>query len=250
MGVIIAGLICLAATLIRLFPGCGDLIPEEVQEVLELLTPVLVLYLVYAAWPRKNSAASAALQKQSASPQDLYTADRIAELERENQARANKQRQLERALTEARARIENSKEVLNGSTRDALVDAELLNLLSLFQDKGRLLDFLMDDITTYGDAQIGAAARVVHQGCSAVLREYFDLSPVHDGKEGEKVHLPSDFKSDHYRLMGRVKDTPPYEGVLLHRGWRANKVKLPRVMKSGSSPQAQGVITPAEVEVS
>ncbi len=32
-----------------------------------------------------------------------------------------------------------------------------------------MVDFLMEDITTYDDAQVGAAARVVHDGCKAVL---------------------------------------------------------------------------------
>ena len=38
--------------------------------------------------------------------------------------------------------------------------------------EGRLIDFLMDDLTAYGDAQVGAAARVVHEGCKAVLQEH------------------------------------------------------------------------------
>ena len=43
-------------------------------------------------------------------------------------------------------------------------EAEIVSFLATFQERGRLIDFLMDDITTYDDAQVGAAARVVHQG--------------------------------------------------------------------------------------
>ena len=48
-------------------------------------------------------------------------------------------------------------------------DAEVVHFLSMLQEKGRLVDFLMDDINAYSDAQVGAAARVVHAGCKGVL---------------------------------------------------------------------------------
>ena len=48
-------------------------------------------------------------------------------------------------------------------------EAEIVSFLATFQERGRLIDFLMDDITTYDDAQVGAAARVAPgvQGCPA-----------------------------------------------------------------------------------
>jgi hypothetical protein len=47
-------------------------------------------------------------------------------------------------------------------------ETEIVSFLGLLQERGRLVDFLMEDITSYDDAQVGAAARVVHQGCKAV----------------------------------------------------------------------------------
>src|SRR5690242_15152763 len=44
-------------------------------------------------------------------------------------------------------------------------EAEIVSLVAILQDRGRLVDFLMEDITSYDDAQVGAAARVVHEGC-------------------------------------------------------------------------------------
>src|SRR5947209_871202 len=52
-------------------------------------------------------------------------------------------------------------------------EAEVVSFLATLQDKGRLVDFLMDDITPFGDAQVGAAARVVHDGCRRALQEHF-----------------------------------------------------------------------------
>ena len=47
-----------------------------------------------------------------------------------------------------------------------------LQLLGLLQRDARLVDFLEEDIAPHGDADIGAAARIVHEGCRRVLREH------------------------------------------------------------------------------
>jgi len=48
-------------------------------------------------------------------------------------------------------------------------DAEIVSFLAMLQARGRLVDFLMDDINAHDDAQVGAAARVVHAGCKSAL---------------------------------------------------------------------------------
>src|SRR5581483_11898321 len=48
--------------------------------------------------------------------------------------------------------------------------AEPLRLLTLLQREGRLVDFLLEDIQAYDDAQVGAAVRDIHQKCQAALR--------------------------------------------------------------------------------
>ena len=55
-------------------------------------------------------------------------------------------------------------------------NAEVVNFLAILQEQGRLVDFLMDDIKGYSDAQVGAAARVLHEGCRAVLLEHIIFS--------------------------------------------------------------------------
>ncbi len=127
-------------------------------------------------------------------------------------------------------------------------DAEVVSFLALLQEKGRLVDFLMDDITRYSDAQVGAAARVVHQGCKAVLVEHFHVAPVCDQPEGGSVTVPVAYAADEYRLIGSVKGQAPFAGRLVHRGWRTATVKLPRVLKPADDRLP--TIAPAEVEVS
>src|SRR5216683_667825 len=50
-----------------------------------------------------------------------------------------------------------------------------LRLLALLQREGRLLDFLLEDIKAYQDAQVGAAVREIHQKCQAAIKEHLVL---------------------------------------------------------------------------
>ena len=138
------------------------------------------------------------------------------------------------------------------SVTGAAGENEVLGFLGLLQQKGRLLDFLMDDVSKYPDAQVGAAARVVHQGCSAVLRDYFEIKPIAQNAEGSSLTLSKDFDARSYRLLGRVIGEPPFTGRLLHRGWLTTSVRLPE--QRNTAPAVSGVpervIAPAEVELS
>src|SRR5688572_24812991 len=49
-------------------------------------------------------------------------------------------------------------------------DASAAQVLAVLQRDGRLIDFLMEDVTLYADAQIGAAVRNVHAGCRQALQ--------------------------------------------------------------------------------
>jgi len=126
-------------------------------------------------------------------------------------------------------------------------DAEVVNFLAILQEKGRLVDFLMDDITGYSDAQVGAAGRVLHEGCRAVLLEHFGIRPMREEGEGSKVTVPPGYAPDDYRLVGRISGEAPFTGTLVHHGWKTEWVKLPRLIrKSDDRPPA---VAPAEVEL-
>ena len=128
-------------------------------------------------------------------------------------------------------------------------EAEVVSLLAALQEKGRLVDFLMDDITAYEDAQVGAAARVVHQGCSAVLKEHFEVKPVQDAPEGSSVTVPKDHAADEYRLTGNLSGEAPFSGTLVHKGWKTASVKLPRLIDVAADETRLPAIAPAEVDV-
>jgi hypothetical protein len=126
-------------------------------------------------------------------------------------------------------------------------DAEIVHFMAMLQEKGRLVDFLMDDINAYPDAQVGAAARVVHAGCKGVLQEHFMIKPVRTEQEGSTVQVPAGYSADEYRLVGKIAGAAPFSGVLVHRGWKTDMVKLPQSLRGAADKLP--ALAPAEVEV-
>ena len=129
----------------------------------------------------------------------------------------------------------------------ARADAEIVSFLAMLQEKGRLVDFLMDDINAYNDAQVGVAARVVHAGCKRVLQEHFNIHPLRTEDEGSTVQVPVGYAADEYRLVGKIAGQAPFSGVLIHRGWKTDMVKLPQLLPS--APGQLPAIASAEVEL-
>ncbi len=122
---------------------------------------------------------------------------------------------------------------------------EALQLLSLLQREGRLVDFLQQDIASFPDADVGAAARIVHDGCRRALRNHATIEPVRSEDEGARVVLAAGFAPDEVKLTGSVGGQPPYKGVLRHRGWRATRLELPQIVGGHDAH----VLAPAEVEL-
>jgi hypothetical protein len=127
-------------------------------------------------------------------------------------------------------------------------DAEVITFLGLLQEKGRLIDFLMDDVTPYSDAQVGAAARVVHQGCQGALREHLRIEPIATEAEGTAIELTAEYRSEEFRLLGNVSGEPPFKGTLVHKGWKVSEVNLPTAVPSEDG--ALPVLAAAQVELS
>ena len=120
-----------------------------------------------------------------------------------------------------------------------------LQLLGLLQREARFIDFVQEDVQAYGDAEIGAAARVVHEGCRKVLREHFTLEPVRAEAEGSRLTLQPGFDAAAVRVTGNVVGQPPFTGTLGHRGWRATETRLPKLAQGHDA----SVLAQAEVEL-
>jgi hypothetical protein len=128
--------------------------------------------------------------------------------------------------------------------KEASPDAAL-QLLGLLQRDGRLVDFIEEDVAGFSDTQVGAAARVVHEGCRKVLREHFTIEAVRSEPEGSRITLAQGFDASAVRLTGNVVGEPPFSGTLTHRGWRVVKVQLPKLAPGHDA----SILAPAEVEL-
>ena len=133
-----------------------------------------------------------------------------------------------------------SKPIVQPETTDRAVQ-----MLAILQRDGRLVDFLMEDLTAYADAQVGAAVRDVHTACRAALTRYATIGPVIEDEEGQTVTVERGTDPAAVKVSGSVAGDPPYRGVLRHRGWQATRLDLPPLAATG-----RAIIAPAEVEVS
>lgn len=120
-----------------------------------------------------------------------------------------------------------------------------LQLLGLLQREARFVDFIQEDVAAYTDADIGVAARVVHEGCRKVLRDNFSISPVRDEAEGSRITLPEGFDAAAIRVTGNVVGQPPFTGSITHRGWRVAETRLPKL----ADGHELSIVAPAEVEL-
>lgn len=150
------------------------------------------------------------------------------------------------ALKSKLANLEKERSQGQGSEEQSRNHRAVLAFLSSLQDKGRIVDFLMDDISAYSDAQVGAAARIVHQGCSRVLKQHLSVSPIFKGEEGGQTTLAPGYSPSEWRLVGSVRGQPPFRGNVLHRGWKVDRVEL-SIPAAGSNQSP--VLAPAELEL-
>jgi hypothetical protein len=135
-----------------------------------------------------------------------------------------------------------------GAPRPGLQEAEpnaALQLLGILQRDGRLIDFLEENVTAYSDSEVGAAARVVHEGCRKALRQHFTIESVRPEPEGAPITLDQGFDASAVRPTGKVLGEPPFNGHLTHKGWRVTTVRLPQV----AAGHDLRILAPAEVEL-
>jgi hypothetical protein len=120
-----------------------------------------------------------------------------------------------------------------------------LRLLRLLQRDGRFLDFVLEEVGAFEDAQIAAAVREMQPHWRTTLQEHLVLEPVRAEAEGSTVEVPPGFDPSAVQLTGNVTGQPPFRGTLKHSGWRVKEMKVP------TPPEGQDefVLQPAEVEL-
>src|SRR5262249_19634591 len=122
---------------------------------------------------------------------------------------------------------------------------EPLRLLTILQREGRLLDFLLEDVSAASNEDLGAGVREIHSKSQAALKEHLVRARGGPQRGGERAEVRAGFARSATRLPGNVHGAPPFRGPVKHRGWRVKDYKL------AAPPEGQDelVVFPAEVEI-
>jgi len=191
--------------------------------VLALILIVLLLSMVISLARSNKKPAESAAQPLSVTPEPVIkVVEKIVEVEKIVQAPAPEP------------------VILKEATPDAA-----LQLLGLLQKEARFIDFIKEDIGSYSDADIGVAARVVHEGCNKAINEHFTLATVRSESEGSNVTLPAGFDAGSVRLTGNIVGSAPFTGTLVHKGWQVTELRLPKLTQGYNAK----IIAAAEVEL-
>jgi hypothetical protein len=132
------------------------------------------------------------------------------------------------------------------SKEDSKVNADLIWPLYLLQREARLIDFLLEDISSAPDDLVGAGVREVHAKCRKYLLEKLTLQPIISKEEGSKVSIEEGFNPNKIMLTGFLEGFPPYNGVLKHQGWDVLSSQIPEVTESF---RKNPVLVQAELEI-
>ena len=114
-------------------------------------------------------------------------------------------------------------------------------LLALLQREGRFVDFLEQPVDGFSDADVGAAARVVHAGCKKALAGRVTVAPILVEDEGARVVLSG--HEEHVTVTGAARGKAGAFTVV-HRGWRLTHDELPMLTAGHDG----AVLQAAEVE--
>lgn len=114
-------------------------------------------------------------------------------------------------------------------------------LLALLQREGRLVDFLEQPVDGFSDADVGAAARVVHAGCNKALAGRVAFEPVLAEEEGTRVVLSG---TEEHVIVAAAGGAKAGSFTVVHRGWRLVHDELPALTAGHDG----ALLQPAEVE--
>lgn len=149
------------------------------------------------------------------------------------------------AIESAIPESSDSKEKKPKRTASPGGQSEAITLLSALQREARFLDFIQESIEQYSDAQIGAAARSVHDQCAKTLHRFFAPEPLVNKPEDSSIEVSGENFAQ-FQLIGNINQSPPFSGRLVHSGWKATKVEIP--LWNGQ-PEHALILAPAELEI-
>ena len=120
--------------------------------------------------------------------------------------------------------------------------SEAITLLALLQRRAGLVDLIYEDLEGLSDEQIGAMARGVLDQSHQCLEECLIVSTIVDGQEGDSIEIPDAASPNRWNILGDVSSE---RGKLMHPGWIASQLELPRWK---GSEENSLVISPVKVD--
>jgi hypothetical protein len=123
------------------------------------------------------------------------------------------------------------------------VSSSHLKMLSMLQQSGRLIDFLKEDISCFSDEEVGACVRKIHADCAKLLEDTVTIRHVLEENEGQSIEVNAQYDPSKIKLVGNVGE-PPFRGTVVHKGWKAHKISLPK-----AETTANEILYAAEIEV-
>jgi hypothetical protein len=130
-------------------------------------------------------------------------------------------------------------------SQETLQQSAAITLLATLQREARFIDFIQESLAGFSDAQIGAAARTVHDDCAKVLQRFFDLQPIVNQPEESPLEI-TEGNASSFQLTGNLSQSFPCQGKLIHSGWKATKIDLPTW---SGQPETALIVAPSEVEI-
>ena len=98
-------------------------------------------------------------------------------------------------------------------------------LIAAMQREARLLDLVFEDLDSYGDDQVGSAARPVLKSTRTVLQRILGVERLIDSNENASVEIPAAASPTRYQAVDGATATGTR--TVVHPGWRAAKTELP-----------------------
>lgn len=120
--------------------------------------------------------------------------------------------------------------------------SEAITLLSTLQREARLIDLVYEDLSQFGDDQVGAAARPCLQQCRKSLDRILSVRPLLTENEGDTIEVGATPSPTRFQRVGSGNGS---SAKIVHPGWTAAQVELPEW--TGQDSDAN-VLAPAQVE--
>ena len=111
------------------------------------------------------------------------------------------------------------------SRSDTHSRSDAIALLALLQKEAGFVDLVYESLEDLTDQQVGQLARPVLDATHRCLHECLQLQTIVNQNEGETIRVPKAISPNRWKIVGELETE---SGRVIHPGWIATKLELPR----------------------